>query len=250
VHQHLGRAGQLLELRLTLSLNASEFSPSIEAEGVNFSYTPSEPILSSLSFAAYPASLTCIEGPSGVGKSTLLYALAGVLSVDGTVRMLGSLLPKGAGQGALIRLRSCGFVFQRGELLPELSVLDNVALPLRLLGEKRTAARSKAQNMLEQFGIANCAQRHAATISGGQAQRASLARALIHSPQIVFADEPTGSLDAVSRAAVLDALRGAAEDGACVIVATHDRELVNAADAHVVLRGKSDFSPAVEEINF
>jgi putative ABC transport system ATP-binding protein len=132
-------------------------------------------------------------------------------------------------------MSQCGFIFQRGELLPELSVVDNVALPLRLVGESRREALDSALVWLGQLGIEDCAGRAPDEVSGGQAQRASVARALIRRPRIVFADEPTASLDAASRDDVLAALRLAVAGGAAIVCATHDPALVSIADAELDL---------------
>jgi len=207
----------------------------VRAENLNFAYSDENYVLRAQNLSAAAGTMTCIVGPSGVGKSTLLLALAGVLPAAGTVELMGAQLPRSASARARLRLRSCGFVFQRGELLAELTVVDNVALPLRLQGINRGMANSRAVAALERFGIAECADRDPSEISGGQAQRASVARALFHEPTVVFADEPTGSLDAESRRTVVEALINAARNGACVIVATHDAAFRGVADQVVEL---------------
>ncbi len=206
----------------------SSIDPTVAVTQLSFGYQPDQAVLCNLSFEAPAHTLTGIEGPSGSGKSTLLLAIAGVIRVTGSVRLRGSELPASDGARAELRLRTFGFVFQRGELLPELTVVENVALPLRLLGATRREAERTAMESLEHFGIAHCADRRPSHVSGGQAQRASVARALVHSPQIVLADEPTSSLDSVNREVVTGALVGAAAAGACVIAATHDAELLAA----------------------
>jgi putative ABC transport system ATP-binding protein len=192
-------------------------------------------VLDHIDLVAAPSSLTCVIGHSGVGKSTLLYCLAGVLQSQGRIELMGQLLTAAPAQRAAVRLAHCGFIFQRGELLPELSIIENVALPLRLAGKNQNSAFEAAEQMLRELGIEQCADRSPPEVSGGQAQRASVARALIHRPSIVFADEPTASLDAASREGVLAALRAAVAAGAAVICATHDPELVRAADAQLDL---------------
>lgn len=207
----------------------------VRAENLSFAYSGQDYVLRAQNLSAAAGTMTCIVGPSGVGKSTLLLALAGVIPAEGTMELMGAQLPRSASARARLRLRSCGFVFQRGELLAELNVVDNVALPLRLQGIDRQAANSRVVAALERFGIAECADRDPSEISGGQAQRASVARALIHEPAVVFADEPTGSLDAASRRTVVEALIDTVRHGACVIVATHDAAFRDVADQVVEL---------------
>lgn len=204
--------------------------PAVHAEDLRFAYVADEYVFGDLAITADASALTCVTGPSGSGKTTLLYALAGVIRATGSVRLLGQVLPASARLRARLRRQRCGFVFQRGELLAELTVAENVALPLRLAGLPRVEAHQRSLQSLARFGIESCADRDPSAISGGQAQRASVARALITGPAIVFADEPTGSLDSVSRNVVIDALRASAMDGAAVIVATHDPVLIETAD--------------------
>lgn len=220
-------------------------SPVITARGLTFAYPHGAPLFGDLSIDVERGSLLCITGRSGVGKSTLLYCLGGVLECAGEVHLDGVLLSASASQRAAVRLKTCGFVFQRGELLPELTVVENVALPLRLAGTGRRPAREMAMIALEQFGMEACAEQLPQEISGGQAQRASVARALIHGPAVVLADEPTSSLDAASRDDVIAVLRSAAAQGAAVVCATHDPALMSAADAHLEMTGE----PVAERID-
>lgn len=215
-------------------------SPAVTAAGLAFAYPDGATLFEGLSFQLLAGRMLCVTGSSGVGKSTLLYCLAGVLRAVGEVTILGRSLPSGPSARASMRLRSCGFIFQRGELLPELSVLENVALPLRLLGQSSRGARETARTALDKLGIAECGDRAPDEISGGQAQRASVARALIHRPLVVFADEPTASLDASSRDNVITTLRSTVASGAVIICATHDAALIDAADHCLNLTGGSD----------
>ena len=220
--------------------------PAVSAAGLTFAYPNGVDLMRDLTLTSDKGSLLCITGQSGAGKSTLLYCLAGVLPAQGDIRLMGELLASTPSARAAMRLTLCGFIFQRGELLPELSVIENVALPLRLAGASHRSARAAAMNALSKFSIDDCADRAPHEISGGQAQRASVARALIHRPPIVFADEPTASLDASSRDDVLAALRATVTDGAAVICATHDPALIEIADDIFELVDRSradDFAP-------
>ena len=130
-----------------------------------------------------------------------------------------------------------GFVFQFGDLIPELTLVENVELPLRLSGAGRDAAQSRALEMLSRLEIGQVADRMVNEVSGGQAQRAAVARALVHKPAIVFADEPTGSLDTLAGELVLEALVAAArEHGTAVVLVTHEPRVAAYADREVILR--------------
>ena len=173
-------------------------------------------------------SFTAITGPSGSGKSSLLYLL-GLLDppTDGDVLVEGvstfSLDNETRGR---IRLKHFGFVFQFHFLLPELSVLDNVALPMRQLGRLSTSAmRTRAFDLLSSLDIASEARKAPAELSGGQRQRTAIARALANDPRFILADEPTGALDTKSGAAVFAIFRRLADEGRTVIVVTHDEGL-------------------------
>lgn len=214
-------------------------SSAIDVAGLAFAYPNGHTLFDELYLSVELGSLLCITGRSGAGKSTLLYCLAGVLQPRGEVRLLGDVLPPSASARAAVRLASCGFIFQRGEMLPELSVIENVALPLRLAGSPARAARSAALDALSRLDVADCADRTPDEISGGQAQRASVARALIHRPRVVFADEPTASLDADSRDSVIAILRETVQAGAAVVCATHDPALIGAADYRFELTDRS-----------
>lgn len=213
-------------------------SPAVEAKGLTFAYPSGDRLFDGLDIKSDRRRFLCLTGASGVGKSTLLYCLAGVLRpAAGEVSLLGEQLPTSAAGRAAVRLRHCGFIFQRGELLPELTVLENVALPLQLSGIARAASLTAAAASLTRLGIGGCASRSPSEISGGQAQRASVARALVHAPSIVFADEPTASLDARSREVVIGLLHEVALAGAAVICATHDPTVIAMADDCLNLPG-------------
>lgn len=180
-----------------------------------------------------------LMGASGSGKSSLLHCLAGVLSPDsGTVqfegRDLGGLRED---ERSRVRLSRMGVVFQFGDLVPEMTLVENVALPLMLLGDNRRGAHKKAMTLLDELGVASVADRRAGAVSGGQAQRAAVARALVHEPQVVLADEPTGSLDSVTAEAVLDAMTALTRRiGAALLVVTHDHVVASHLERVVNLR--------------
>ncbi|WP_349879199.1 ATP-binding cassette domain-containing protein [Micromonospora sp. HUAS YX12] len=180
-----------------------------------------------------------ITGPSGCGKTSLLHVLSGLLRPDAGEVYFGSRELSGESDAACSRLRltSFGFVLQFGDLVPELTLGENVELPLRMTGVRAAVARRRALDLLEELGIGDLASRQAGAVSGGQAQRAAVARALVHEPQVVFADEPTGALDSTSGEAVLDCLFAAARQRrAAVVVVTHAAEVAQRADRVVRMR--------------
>ncbi len=176
-------------------------------------------------------------GESGVGKSTLLNCIAGLDRADaGCVHLAGrEITALGADAAALLRRHQLGFVFQAFHVLPHLSVAENVALPLWLLGQGRGAGLLQAQAALESVGLHGLGERWPAQLSGGQLQRVAIARAVVHSPALLLADEPTGNLDPSTAALVLNALveRVRSTQAACLLV-THSTAA--AAHADRVLR--------------
>ncbi|MGW0581456.1 ABC transporter ATP-binding protein [Streptomyces sp. NPDC002920] len=177
--------------------------------------------------------VVAITGQSGSGKSSLLYCLAGVLPVaDGEVCFEGQ--PLGALNDedlSTLRRERFGFVFQYGELLPELTVEENTALPLRLAGQRKSKALTAAGEILARLGLAELRERRPSQVSGGQSQRVAVARALVHKPAVVFADEPTGSLDSSNATAVLEEfLTLARSQGTAVVLVTHDMQVAARAD--------------------
>jgi len=177
-------------------------------------------------------------GPSGSGKTTLLAIAAGLLTADrGEGEVAGAALGR-MSAAALRRWRAqqVGFVFQRPRLLESLSVLENVVLAATLAGTARAAATQEAARLLEELGIETLAARRPSTLSGGEEQRVSVARSLVHRPALVLADEPTASLDWASGQAVASHLqRLARERGAAVVLSTHDLRLEPYADRRVRL---------------
>jgi len=192
--------------------------------------------------------IVALMGPSGSGKSTLLHCLAGVLVPDAGTVLIGDLELSGVSERerSAFRLRSMGFVFQFGGLVPELTLAENVALPLQLNGVRSREADTRARGMLEHLGVLDAADRRAGAVAGGQAQRAAVARALVHRPTVVFADEPTGSLDTVSGEVVLDALVSLARDsGTSVLIVTHDNRVAAHSDRLISMRDGRVVSPAL-----
>ncbi|GAA1351654.1 ABC transporter ATP-binding protein [Falsarthrobacter nasiphocae] len=195
------------------------------------------PVLRGVSLDLPKGSFTALMGVSGSGKSTLIRILAGLESADeGQVtvagRELSALKPR---QRSAIRLEAVGVVFQEHLLLPELSAVENVELPLRGRGFSRAEARKDALEGLEFFGLAELADRFPDEISGGQKQRVGIARALVGGRTVILADEPTGALDRGSARVVFETFRRAADEGVTVLVATHDPLVGDWADATVHL---------------
>ena len=213
-------------------------TPAVEARDIHLSYGQT-PALRGVSLACWPGESVALMGPSGSGKSSLLHCLAGVLKPDS-----GSATAAGARLDAMSerersqhRLSQIGMVFQFGNLIPELTLLENVMLPLQLLGERATAARPRALTLLDRLQIADVSGRRAGAVSGGQAQRAAVARALVHTPPVVFADEPTGALDTVSADTVLDSLLGLAREiGSTVLLVTHENRIAAHCDRLLSMR--------------
>jgi len=175
-----------------------------------------------------PGEFVLLEGPSGAGKTTLLGVAAGLLTpTSGRVTLVGhDLAVLSAGARRSLRARRVGFVFQRSNLLSRLSARENVTLVGALADGAGDAVRTEALRLLDMLGIAWLADRHPRELSGGEEQRVAVARALVHRPAIVFADEPTGNLDGATGRAVAAALAQAARDcEAAVLVATHDTRL-------------------------
>lgn len=210
--------------------------PAIQLSDIRFAYPGAErPLLDGLSLALAPGEFAAVLGPSGVGKSTLLNLVAGLaVPAAGRVDVLGTevtALEESA--AARWRRRHLGFVFQQFHLLPHLTLAENVALPLALNG--RDWSDDEVAAFLARLGLADHAAAYPRQLSGGQAQRAAIARALIHRPPVLLADELTGNLDEETAEGVLDLLAEVvAEAGATTLVVTHAPEV--AARAHTRYR--------------
>jgi putative ABC transport system ATP-binding protein len=208
------------------------------------------PALRGASLQIRQGEILAIMGPSGSGKSTLLHCLAGIFKPDsGEVWYDGQRLDQlDETKRTELRRTAFGFVFQFGQLVPELSAADNVALPLLLNRVGHKEAYEKAVSWLKRLGLDGLEGRRTGELSGGEAQRVALARALVTHPRVLFADEPTGSLDSLSGEKVMDLLvDGAREEGTTVVLVTHDPRVAAYADREMMVRdGKTSTQPKAE----
>ncbi|MBD0745290.1 ABC transporter ATP-binding protein [Streptomyces sp. CBMA152] len=220
----------------------SSLGPLLAATGLRKAFG-STPALDGADFAIAPGEIVAVMGPSGSGKSTLLHCLAGIVPPDeGTITYDGrELTALNDARRSALRRSDFGFVFQFGQLVPELTCVENVALPLRLDGVRRKDADRTALHWLERLEVAELAKRRPGEISGGQGQRVAVARALATSPRVVFADEPTGALDSLSGELVMKLFTEAARDcGAAVVLVTHEARVAAYSDREITVRdGKS-----------
>ncbi|MEU7384205.1 MULTISPECIES: ABC transporter ATP-binding protein [unclassified Streptomyces] len=197
------------------------------------------PALRGASLELREGEIVAVTGASGSGKSTLLHCLAGIVRPDeGSVTYREERVDRLPEQRlSELRRTDFGVVFQFGQLIPELTAVDNVALPLMLAGTARGTAQEQAGAWLERFGVGEQKAARPGELSGGQAQRVALARALVTGPRVVFADEPTGALDSLASEQVMTALVGAArEAGTAVLLITHDAQTAAYADREVRLQ--------------
>ncbi|MGW7429606.1 ABC transporter ATP-binding protein [Streptomyces sp. NPDC054861] len=215
--------------------------PLLRASGLVKAYGPT-PALSGADFAVRAGEVVAVMGPSGSGKSTLLHCLAGIVRPDaGTITYDGrDLTALSDGARSALRRTDFGFVFQFGQLVPELTCVENVALPLRLGGERRKAAEARAREWLDRLEVDDVAGKRPGEISGGQGQRVAVARSLVTAPRVLFADEPTGALDSLNGERVMHLLTDAARDtGAAVVLVTHEARVAAYSDREVVVRDGS-----------
>jgi putative ABC transport system ATP-binding protein len=221
-----------------LPAKAGAAGPIIEARDAVLSFGRT-PALQGATLSVAAGEILAIMGPSGSGKTTLLHCLAGILTpAAGEIHFDGRRVDTmGETERSILRRDRFGFVFQFGQLVPELTAEENVALPLLLGGTRRTAALRETGPWFERLGLDGLEQRRSGELSGGQAQRVALARGLVARPEILFADEPTGSLDSLTGEQVMDLLVGAArERGTTVILVTHEPRVAAYADREVIVR--------------
>ncbi len=191
------------------------------------------PALKSVDFNARQGELLMVVGPSGCGKTTLLSVIAGTLNFDaGEIDVFGSPLHQMKPRAITeFRKRHIGFIFQQFNLIPTLSCIENVSVPLLINGASRRVAEQKAAAMLDQLGLPGRGHERHTNLSGGQQQRVAIARALVHAPRLVICDEPTSALDKDTGGHIMDLLCGVARHpDRCVIVVTHDNRIFKYAD--------------------
>jgi putative ABC transport system ATP-binding protein len=192
--------------------------------------------------------IVAVMGPSGSGKSTLLHCLAGILVPNfGEVHFDGQRVDTmRESERSRLRRDRFGFVFQFGQLVPELTAEENIALPLLLGGTHRKQALLEARTWFERLDLTGMEGHRTGEMSGGQSQRVALARGLVANPDVLFADEPTGSLDSLSGELVMDLLtRAAREQGTTVILVTHEPRVAAYADREIIVRDGRVTTPAM-----
>ncbi|MEV4555373.1 ABC transporter ATP-binding protein [Kitasatospora sp. NPDC049285] len=210
----------------------------LEARSVTLSFG-NTPALRGADLVVDAGEILAVMGPSGSGKSTLLHCLAGILTPDGgEVLFDGRRIDRlGEQERSALRRDSFGFVFQFGQLVPELTAEENVALPLLLGGVRRNAALQRARAWFPRLGLDGLEARRSGELSGGQAQRVALARGLVAEPRVLFADEPTGALDSLTGEHVMDLLVDSARaQGTTVVLVTHEARIAAYADREAIVR--------------
>ncbi|MET0496609.1 MAG: ABC transporter ATP-binding protein [Actinoplanes sp.] len=211
--------------------------PLLVADDVHKSFGVTQ-ALNGASLQVFPGEVLALTGPSGSGKSTLLHCLSGILTPDsGRVTFEGrDLTGLSDRDRSALRRSAFGFVFQFGQLVPELTCLENVALPLRLAGVRRKRAERLAAELLAELAVTDVAGKRPGQVSGGQGQRVAVARALVTTPRMIFADEPTGALDFRNGEQVMRLLVAAAKQrGSAVVLVTHEARIAAEADREVAL---------------
>ena len=211
----------------------------IRTEDIKKSYGETH-AMRGISLAIKRGEVLAIMGPSGSGKSTLLHTMAGIIRPDsGKIYFNGSRIDNlNDRQRTMLRRNKFGFVFQFSQLVPELTAVDNVAVPLLLNGINRKTAYQKAEQWLNKVGIADAKLNHLANqLSGGQIQRVAIARAMAINPEVLFADEPTGSLDSLNSELVMKMfIKTAKDNGTTVVMVTHEPTIAAYADREIIVR--------------
>ncbi|MFD7546883.1 ABC transporter ATP-binding protein [Streptomyces sp. NPDC059578] len=214
----------------------------LTATDLRKTYGPT-PALDGAHFSIHPGEVVAVMGPSGSGKSTLLHCLAGIVTPDsGSIQYQGrELSSMSDAQRSALRRSEFGFVFQFGQLVPELTCVENVALPLRLSGVARKPAEAAAIDWMRRLEVDDLSGKRPGEVSGGQGQRVAVARSLVTGPRVLFADEPTGALDSLNGERVMELLTDAARStNAAVVLVTHEARVAAYSDREVVVRdGKS-----------
>lgn len=217
--------------------------PDLKLDGVSFRYDSGPEVISNMTATFYEGSTTAVTGPSGCGKSTLLYLLGLMLRPSRGRIFLGPdvVSLRSDSRRSQIRAESLGFVFQDAALDPTRSVLDNVLEPTEYHPlYSRRERKAYALQLLERFGVSLPPRRRPGEVSGGQAQRVGLCRALINNPAVILADEPTGNLDRETAGLVFEALASAAQDGgSAVVLVTHSRDLADQCDTQLSFKANS-----------
>ncbi|AYX82109.1 MULTISPECIES: ABC transporter ATP-binding protein [Corynebacterium] len=199
----------------------------------------SAPVLTGISLTIEPGETVAVMGPSGSGKSTLLHCMSGVLLPDDGDVIFGDTKINSLSDAdrSALRLHDFGFVFQDGQLLPELTARENVALPMILQGKKRSKSLALADDVLNRLGLKDLTRRRPGQMSGGQAQRVAIARAMAGEPGVIFADEPTGALDQSTGHEVMQQLTALVEQtGTTLVMVTHDVKVADWCRRRVEIR--------------
>ncbi|MFD8230505.1 ABC transporter ATP-binding protein [Streptomyces sp. NPDC059696] len=214
----------------------------LTAQDLRKAYGPTT-ALDGAAFSIHPGEVVAVMGPSGSGKSTLLHCLAGIVMPDsGSITYAGrEVTAMSDAERSALRRSDFGFVFQFGQLVPELTCVENVALPLRLNGSSRKEAERTALGWMERLEVDDLRKKRPGEVSGGQGQRVAVARSLVTGPRVVFADEPTGALDSFNGERVMELLTDAARSAnAAVVLVTHEARVAAYSDREIVVRdGKS-----------
>jgi cell division transport system ATP-binding protein len=208
-------------------------------------------VIHDLNLTIKSGELIALIGPSGVGKSTLLHLLIGALKPDnGNITIDNIDVTSLSGDNLQLLRRSMGMVFQDCKLLPQKTVFENVAFALEVCGSEPSDIETKVPTALQRIGISSIAHKFPHELSGGEQQKVAIARALVHEPSLVIADELTGNLDPHSAAEIAEILQQLHHDGLTILIATHDKDLVNTLKPRVILLKNGDITKDVQQSGF